>query len=161
MKKLLLLLVAGSVALAPTVPAFARGDGWQPIEAEDFTVTACGTDVQVHIVVNKEYFRVVTLDGRDVVQITGNLVVELTNLATGESITVDASGPGQLPLERSALVATGLNLFIFFPGQQGSFDLPDIILTRGNLDMEFDENGILTSFSLQGTLVDLCAAITG
>jgi hypothetical protein len=97
MKRLALFVaVALLTTLAPVGSASARGDGWTFLEASNFTVPSCGTRIRETVVANKEYAKF-ALDAAGVlhfVLVTGVFKVRVTNLATGKSLVVNASGTG-------------------------------------------------------------------
>jgi hypothetical protein len=59
-RRLLVLSLLTLLLLAPASTAWARGDGWEPLDNQPFTVEACGTTVDATIPMNKEYQQVTT-----------------------------------------------------------------------------------------------------
>jgi hypothetical protein len=85
----------------------------------------------------------------------GNTVT-LTNLDTGNSITLGATGSFQLRVERdgSAIaMVTGLGAWVTGNPVTGE---PGIWYQRGRVSATFDAEGNMTSVSNSGTLVNLC-----
>ena len=111
-------------------------------------------DVRSKITVNTFFDR----EGNVTKQIgAGPLVVELTNLDTGEAIVVNISGPGVFTFEGDVLTvkAEGNWLFYFFPGELGSGDPGLIWLTTGLWVWEIRPDGgsLLTH---RGSSRDVC-----
>jgi hypothetical protein len=160
-KRLLGILLPVLALLAPTSTAWARGDGWEPLDFPDLEYTGCeGTNFFIDATANKEYGRVVTIGGQDVFQITGTLKETVTNLDTGQSIDLESSGPGMLPLDEPRIIGQGNWFFFLMPGQSGETGLPDLFTTSGHIDFTVDENGVFQSFELNGTMTDLCEVLT-
>jgi hypothetical protein len=53
-----LLILLALLLLAPASTAWARGDGWEPLNNQPFTVEACGTTVDATFPMDKEYQQV-------------------------------------------------------------------------------------------------------
>jgi hypothetical protein len=93
-----LLGMLGGVMTAAPALADGRGDGWQFVSAQPFTVPAafCGFKVRVTFPVNKEYSKLLkTSDGTMITLTTGAVKASYTNLSTGQTITENISGPGK------------------------------------------------------------------
>jgi hypothetical protein len=157
MRRLSLLAVVAALLFVPASTALARGDGWEPVPADDVEGQFCdGVNFFIDFTANKEYGRVVTLGGQDVFQITGTLKATVTNLDSGESIDVEASGPGTFPLDELRVIGEGNWIFFLMPGQGELLGLPDLFTTSGHIDFTIDENGVFQTFELKGTMTDLC-----
>jgi hypothetical protein len=163
-----LLSMLGGVATATPALAGGRGDGWQVVPAEPFTLPGdmfCGFDVGVDFPVNREYTKLLrTSDGSVITLTTGSLTASFTNLDTGKTITENISGPSKVTVadDGSAVVAfKGLTGLIIMPDQAQQFGLPIVSVIAGGLTVSVDPNGTFTSVSLQGhVLVDVCAALS-
>src|SRR4029450_2275856 len=94
-RRLLVLSLLTLLLLAPASTAWARGDGWEPLNNQPFTVEACGTTVDAPLPMDQEYPQVTTdAEGNQHIKVTGALKVPLTDTATGRSVTYNISGPG-------------------------------------------------------------------
>jgi hypothetical protein len=108
--------------------------------------------VLVEFTAAKEYVTFFS-DGR--IRVTGKLFVRLTNLDEPENtMLLNISGPAIIsPLqERYA----GRGLFLLFPEDVSG---PGLVLTTGRVVVVRGEDGFATDFTVQGTKVDLCAAL--
>lgn len=151
---LLAAVVVGALVLS-TGPVLAGGKPIRTLIDQSgisFTLPApdyCAFDVQLTIVVNREYQTVfpVAPDGSQKVLITGALVIQLTNLVTNETLVLNASGPAFFTFfadGSATLRGEGLSL-VFVPGQ-------GIVLDQGLVDFD-------TGALLRGHSTDLCAAL--
>jgi hypothetical protein len=163
------LLAASALALivlalsAPTAQAL-RPDRFSPGPAPDFVVEGvCDFDVLLHDVVNQ--ITVTTFFDRHGNPIrehgAGLLIEEISRLDEQgepvETITVNISGPGQQTFDEggATLVAQGLWLFFFFPGEVAEHPDGLIWLTMGRFVWRFDDAGV-TLLSHSGTFQDVC-----
>ena len=159
------ILLVLAVLLVPGT-ASARGDGWQFIPSSDYTTESCGTTVANHVLVNKEYAKVVVApDGSVVIELlTGVFKVRLTNLETGTSFVVNASGTGHgavfFPNGDFLFQSSGPALVTLSPDQAAATGLPEIFLNKGNMRLLFGADGSVQVLSRTGRLVDLCARLT-
>ena len=114
-------------------------------------------DVQVTFVVNKEY----ALTRSDGVQIiTGRLVVEFTNLSTGESIVLNISGPVFTAVGSSTSLLSGSSVIFYFPGDLGPGTPGALLLTHGPVLGTFGPTGSLVSLAqTSASAIDLCARL--
>jgi hypothetical protein len=117
------------------------------LPAPDF----CAFDVQVTVIVNREYVTVfpVAPNGSQKVLLNGTLVVLLKNLVTNKTLLVNASGPGYFTFYADGSATfrgEGLSL-VFFPGE-------GISLIAGQVDFA-------TGAVVAGHSTDLCAALSG
>jgi hypothetical protein len=167
MKRMALTVAITMLAtLAPMAAASARGDGWTFLEASNFTVQACGTRIRETVVANKEYAKF-ALDAEGVlhfVVVTGVFKVRVTNLATGDSRVVNASGTGhdalQYPNGDFLFTSSGPSLIALTPEQADETGLPELFLNSGNMDLLFNADGSAVLQSRTGHLTDLCAVLT-
>jgi hypothetical protein len=90
--------------------------------------------------------------------------VRVTNLATGESLVVNASGTGHdallYPNGDFLFTSSGPSLINLTPEQVDEIGLPQLFLNRGNIDPLFKADGSAELQGRTGSLTDLCAALT-
>src|SRR5439155_9533001 len=159
------ILLVLTVLLVPGT-ALARGDGWQFIPSSDYTTESCGTTVANHVLVNKEYAKIVSApDGSTVIAVlTGVLKIRLTDLETDLSLVVNASGTGHgavfFPNGDFLFQSSGPALVTLTPDQAAATGLPEIFLNKGNMRLLFGADGSVQVLSRTGRLVDLCARLT-
>jgi hypothetical protein len=113
---------------------------------------------------DKEYFRVTTdASGTTYIKETGALKYTITNVVTGESILVNASGPGTVILYANGDVVYDIQgqwLWAFPSSDQASaLGLPELSLLSGHNRLFFPASGAPHS-ELKGHVSDLCAQIT-
>lgn len=137
MRRASIVTVLGALALL-AVPVPAQAAPKEPLgPAPDFVGALCGTTVKVSEEVNRAK---VGAKGK----VTGTLRYRLTDLATGRTALVNASGPGTMTVEplpggREAVVfrATGPSLFFPVDAVEAAYfeaaGLPDLLLTSGPL----------------------------
>jgi hypothetical protein len=164
-RRLLVLFLLTLLLLAPASTAWARGDGWEPLANEPFTVEACGTTVDATFPMNKEYQQVTTdAEGNQHIKVTGALKVTLTDTATGRSVTYNISGPGTSIAYANGdflFNATGRNLLFLTPEQAAATGLPQLFVTSGPISVLFRADGSVEVQRLGNHLQDICAALTG
>ena len=122
---------------------------------EDEVLTGlCSFPVFVEFIAAKEYVMFFS-DGR--IRVTGKLFVRLTNLDEPENnMVLNISGPAIIsPVEERG---AGRGLFLLFPEDVSG---PGIVLTTGKVVVVRGEDGFITDFTVQGTSVDVCAALAG
>jgi hypothetical protein len=169
MRVLLALVVVASVAAIalPATAASARGDGWLPVTGlPDGATVFCGsTPVTLNFPVNREYVRTVNVDSPDidhVDQFTGSLWVTFTT-TTGRSITLNASGPGEVTTYTNGDVEThseGWFNFAFSQTQAQQLGLPQIVSTTGVMDYVFHPgDDSVTPVRIPTHVVDVCAQL--
>jgi len=156
-------LVAGAVALmlAPTA-AWARGDGWQPVQFSPFDWTCGSTTVHITVPENKEYFRLIEQpDGSVVQQTTGSLTVNFATDA-GASVTEKVPGPGSsvtYPDGTFEFRGTGQNVNLLTADQSAEVGLPEIFASSGPVDIIFHTDGSATAVTIPPVVTDVCAAL--
>jgi hypothetical protein len=162
----LLSLFGGAVTAAPAL-ADGRGDGWQFLPAEPFTLDAssCGFEVLVAAPINKEYIKILkTTDGSMIFLVTGAFTISYTNLDTGKTITRNLSGPSKataLPDGSLTVKFEGGSGIFLTPADAQRFGLPTVSVTEGELTLSIAPDGSFTSLSLHGhVLLDVCAALS-
>jgi len=166
MRRTMLALMTVAVTLAlPVSAASARGDGWEFLPAGDFSVAACGTQVQETVTANKEFAKfAVDPDGTlRFVLVTGVFKVRVTNLDTGSSTLVNASGTGHdaliYPNGDFLFTTSGPSLIVLTPEEAEDTGLPTLFLNSGNMDILFRADGSAVLEHRTGHLTDLCEII--
>lgn len=159
-----ILLVAVAAGFIPASPASARGDGWTFLDQGDFTAVACGTEISETIVANKEFAKF-AVDDQGVlhfVLVTGVFKVLVTNLDTGNSVLVNASGTGHdatlAPNGDFLFTSSGPSLIVQSDEQAAETGLPTLFLNSGKMSILFRGDGSAELLSRTGHLTDLCAA---
>jgi len=141
--------LAGAALLVPA--ALADRPARDPLPAPPtFTISgSCLFDVQVDVLVNKEFITTFT-SGKQI--ITGQLFVRVTNLSNGTSTELNISGPGIEDLSSPSTFNLSGTSLIFFSGV--------LVLTRGPISLTFDQDGNVTSFTqTSASSLDLCKAL--
>jgi hypothetical protein len=163
------MLAAGAVALlfGATSASGNNDPHRQFLPAAPFDVPAavCGFPIHVEIPVNREYGTFSTgADGSTIVKVTGSLVEALTNVTTGKTITVNASGPGTLtfPANSSLGIVDAQGRDIFFVTNGAAFGLPNYWVTDGLLKftIDFTTATIVEMPRKPHLAVDVCAALS-
>ena len=150
-----LFVVCAAAFLA--VFAGSAAHGAQPIreplviEDPDFD-NLCQFPVRIEITANKEYVKFFS-DGR--LLVNGKLFVRITNLDSGESIDVNISGPASVTPTSERNMGRGI--LLLFPEDAGG---PGLFLNTGRLDIIRGEDGFITNYTVRGTSVDVCAALS-
>jgi hypothetical protein len=124
----------------------------------------CAFPTHYDVVVNKEYGTITTLaDGTVSVKESGKLKIRATNVDSGKSILLVASGPGTvlLPPDGSLSVNGQGHWLISNPEAiAATFGLPGVMLTSGNLTERIDRHGNITDLSVTGRATDVCALLS-
>jgi hypothetical protein len=164
-----LLAMFGGVMTAS--PALARGPKWQfqPKTPRTLPAELCGFEVRVTYPVNREFTKILKAsDGSMITLSTGSVTESLTNLETGKTITENVSGPSKtiiFPDGSFTAVEHGRNELILTPAWAAQFGLPTVSVTVGNRSVSgtFAPDGTvttITSLSLHGHAIDMCAALS-
>ena len=144
----LVLVLAAPVAAAKPDRSFA--------DAGDILVSGyCDFDVIEHPVSNNEYFTTfVDRDGNITrSHVAGRLVLELINVDTGDSIVVNASGPGSFVDDaEGTTVLTGGTWILNFAGE--------FFMLNGRGVFRVDANGE-TIVAVHGHVTELCPLLAG
>ena len=117
----------------------------------------CGFEVFEDPIANKGK-QLTFSDGSQLV--SGTFKARLTNLETGESILVNASGPGKITVEDDVLTvnARGPWLIALAPGEPTG---PGIFYYTGRTTFTVDLiEGVLTSITSTSTRRDICAELS-
>ena len=159
-----LVLVVGALC-----PATAGAAPPVPVPAFEGTLTGiCSFDVQLTVVRQNEFIihETVGPDGTIYDQYAGNLVVEVTNLETGKSLTYNISGPGTFWQNPDAGTFGGQlygpNLLWTAPENlpDDPAGVPALSYTTGPVSFTVDANsGKTISYSHRGRTTDVCAAL--
>jgi hypothetical protein len=88
--------------------------------------------------------------------IAGPLFVTFQNLTTNKTANENISGPGTFTFSDNTFVIRGPSFTILPESVAQTAGLPRSALTNGNLVLDFDNAGNITSASLAGTARDLC-----
>jgi hypothetical protein len=167
--------VGNAPALAPVTglawPLAAAGRGTptrEPIPDEANTADfpaglVCSFELAVDVVANNEVATTFPAkpNGDVVVLITGRLVNRITNVETGESITVNVSGPLRITFHPDGSATTeneGRTLVFLFP-----FSIPAgprTFINSGRVVFTFAPGGPPTLVTLTGQQEDICAALS-
>jgi len=143
---------AAAVVLAAANVAVADPPTRTPAPAPTFTGEFCpGVQVQITFPVNQEY--AISFSSGAVIT-TGHLVAQVKNLSTGESVVVNASGPGMLGAD-GRFTLRGETLVFLTPGQIGPGSPATTYILSGVLDFAVD--GTVTQ---TGHVTDICSQIT-
>jgi len=92
---------------------------------------------------------------------TGHATATVTNDRTGETITYNISGPGKItnnPDGSFAVVAGGPNLLWTTVGNSHP-GVPQLAYSTGRVQFSVASSGRTTSYSLNGSRTDVCAAL--
>jgi hypothetical protein len=146
--------LVGVASLALSVVSIAAADPpTRTYSAQaPFSGSFCpGFDVLVTPLINQEYSIAFSTGG---VITTGRLVLQLTNLSSGTSIVVNASGPGFLSDDGATFTLRGNTLVLDSGGFLYPGSPPDTQLLSGVLLI--DANG---NVSETGHIRDLCPAL--
>jgi len=164
-------LLAMFVAVVPASPALARGPKWQFRPRTPTTLPAewCGFEVRVTYPVNREFIKISQAsDGSIIILGTGSVVTSYTNLETGKTITGNVSGPSKtivFPDGSFTALEHGRNELNLGPAYAARFGLPALGVTVGlrSASGTFAPGGdvvtSLTSLSVHGHVIDVCAAL--
>jgi hypothetical protein len=159
-------LIAGAFFVAP-----AGADGTPPppvpVPAFEGPLTGiCSFDVQLTVARQHEFIihKTVGPDGTIYEQYAGNLVVEVTNLGSGKSLTYNISGPGTFWHNDATFGGQlyGPNLLWTLPENlpEEPAGVPALSYTTGPVSFTVDaDSGKTLSYSHQGTTTDVCAAL--
>ena len=152
MKRIVVFVAAALVVAVLTSTASAVKPTREHGDFVDRVFTGvCSFDVARHVLVNRS---VITTYSDGTVRITGTFKQTLTNLTTGKSIDVNASGPVIIETHPDGS-STETDLgpqFLRPPGR--------LLLTTGRVIWEFDALGNTTSFTqVGGTSQDVCALL--
>ncbi len=149
-----------SLALWPG-RAWAGQPDREPIPTEDLSIPAgaCPFPVSFHVLENNEYTIDFLDDQGTLVKtiIQGQVVLEITNTATGTSVIRNVSGPGTITYADQLFVGRGSGLFFFFPGDLGPGTPGSMFINRGRVVEYLGEPRRIISQT--GQREDLCATL--
>jgi hypothetical protein len=126
-------LVAAAPAIGPTR---------SPLGNEEFTLAGvCPFELDVTPVADREILKEFP-DGR--LAVNGRLLVRVTNLESGASRVVNASGPATFTFREDSLLirSRGRGLVVLFPGELGPGSGGGVLLTDGLVVQVFDGEGL-------------------
>jgi hypothetical protein len=167
---LVLLFAALVVVLAAPAPARATAGGWVPAPTGPFDLPAgARCDFQVHSepIVDEVRTRVLATypDGSTKREAyVGDLVVRLTNTATGASVDVDLSGSALVEYQPGATLTTNSTWYAVGPAmfgfREGGGDHPrGLWVFDGVYSVAFDANSFKTVTVYHGTEREMCAEL--
>ncbi len=168
-----ILAVAGVIGLVvctsgvlTAAPALANNDPHRvflPAGPLDFPAGFCSFPVHSEVLVNKEYGKFTTLpDGTTIIKLSGSFKVTMTNVTSGKTVPVNASGPGSIRLGTDGTTTvdgTGHWLITNLAADAAPFGLPGVMLTSGRLHEVLDSSFHPTELSVTGHVIDVCALI--
>jgi hypothetical protein len=132
-----------------------------PIPSADLSIPAgaCPFPVSFHVLENNEYTIDFFDDDGNKVRtiIQGQVVLEITNLATGASVIRNVSGPGTITYADLMFVGRGSQLFFFFPGDLGPGTPGSMFINRGRVVEYLGEPRKIISQT--GVQENLCATL--
>ena len=159
----LVVCVLGAVTASP---ALANNDPHRvflPAGPVDLPVGFCRFPTHYEVVANKEYGKITTLsDGTLIIRETGALKLRATNVRSGKSVLLNASGPGTItiyPDGSLTIDGTGHWLLFNLAADAASFGLPAVILTSGHVHQALDPAATPIALSVTGHVTDVCAAL--
>jgi hypothetical protein len=134
-----------------------------PAGPVDLPVGFCSFPVHIDVVANKEYGKITTMpDDTTIIKVTGTFKVRVTNVSTGTSVLLNASGPGTITIYPDGSVTvdgTGHGLTLNPAAAAASFGLPGVLFTSGRYHETLDPTGTPTALSVTGRATDVCAAL--
>jgi len=163
MKRLIVVATVLSTVLLPSIASagkplkeFFPAD---PITVED----VCDFPVLLDPIINKEYVKSFFDDEGNLERqiVTGRFVNEVTNLDTGQSITVNVSGPVFFTFAEDTLTVrlTGRSLLFFLPGELTSGQDYLRVTNGPNIFVVDLSTGAITPRRESRNYVDLCEAL--
>jgi hypothetical protein len=115
-----------------------------------------GFDVNWHAVTNNEVATFFS-DGRVIV--TGTFKIDVTNMSSGKTVTVNASGPVFVSSDGNTVVLRGNTLLGYSAGEVGPGSAPFTQLVSGVVTVKYAADGSVASLTRTGHVTDLCAAL--
>ena len=156
-------LIMAATLLALAGPAAAKAPVREFIEHADFEFPAgevCSFAVSVESLRGRGHSRVWEEEDATVhTKITGSLVARLTNLATGESVVRNLSGPvdqWEHPDGTATVINRGHTLAWLTPAEGG----PALWAQAGTILWSVDEEGLFSVVRQTGRTEDLCATLS-
>jgi hypothetical protein len=156
-------MMVAAVVLAST-PASAVKPVREFVPSEDAVIPGlCPFDLGVTVLKDNVHLTTFFDQDGNVTRLhgAGELIVELSNEQTGDSIVANISGPGTLTFtdDSEVLEAVGPWLFFFFPGDLGEGEPGMALLTTGRFVVEFSAEGA-SILEQRGRVVDVCALLS-
>jgi hypothetical protein len=149
------LALLAAIALMSVPVASADKPVIEPAPSADSSGGFCPDfDVLVHPVGDKG--KAITFSSGATI-ISGQLMVELTNLETGKTVAVNISGPVFVSADGSTVTLSGRSLLF---GEAGFFGPgPLLLLTSGPTVVPVDSDGNPLGYSTSGRTVDMCRVL--
>jgi hypothetical protein len=166
------LLAAVAAGLAGTVagvsPVSASSDPhrtYEPVPSIDLPAGYCSFPVHIDWLVNREYATVSTLpDGSLVLDVTGALIASTSNVLTGRTIQVNASGPGTVVVAPDGSTTSSARGLVFLPGTNlVELGFPSNLVVTSGAWGYTQASGFGEVSDVVGTphvLTDVCAALS-
>ncbi len=157
------LMLGCAVALGPAASASKPLRFPAPIGNSDTfpAGTACPFTLQADLVGGNRVFTIFD-DGR--FHATGRHLDLFTNVDSGTSIRLDMQGSfDAVPTADGSIIrGSGINSFVFFPGDAGPGDTQTgrTYLFTGTFVATSDSSGAITTFTSTGQVQDVCALLT-
>ena len=165
MHKIAFVVALIGLLAAPSVASAGGKPTRSPTANSPFDFPAgvvCGFEVAGQPLVDNEVTKTFPpLPNGDVVQIvTGRVVLQLTNVDSGKSLTLNVSGPATITAHPDGSVTaidSGRSLSFFFPTDSPAG--PATYLYTGQVVLNFTADGQQILVSQTGTSRDICAAL--
>lgn len=115
---------------------------------------ACSFPIRIDVLVNNEFVTVFSDESGNPTDllITGRLVVQVTNVETGESVTLQISGPALATFEGDVATVRMLGVGLTLP-PPGLFDV------TGIFEFTIDAEGNVQVVRMVGTSQDICQVL--
>jgi hypothetical protein len=161
MKRILLVIFVVVACMAATGTAAADKPEREVIPVDDsFETDVCGFPVSANITGTIiRTTRILKDGGIRIHESYPTFRTRLTNVDTGETIKVGIPGPAIIEIAPDgSSTLTGSGPWAWFDAHPETGE-PGIFITRGRFVAAFDADGNLISFSLVGTVKDMCAEL--
>ncbi len=167
MCKTIVLLTALAVLVLGSSPADAAGRPTrEPLSYQPNAFPAglaCDFEVATEDVINEEVATTFPpqANGDVMTLVSGRLVSRVTHVDTGESIELNASGPGQIVTHPDGSVTAtveGPSFLILLPGDVPSG--PSFVVNYGRFVVDIAPDGQFIGLTQRGNQFDVCAALS-
>ena len=163
MRRILITLCGALALLVCVSPAAAAGPLREPYDPGTLTFGAgdvCAFALELATIDNRAHQLVFPedADGSVRIKVNGRYLTRATNLESGESIVLHAFGPATLVAHADGSIdisASGQSVLFFFPGDA----IEGLWLAIGRYRAHLSADNIITSASIKGRMVDLCATL--
>jgi hypothetical protein len=156
MLRVLALVASLAAALAFASAASADKPVKEPSPSPDVSGSFCDDfDVLVHPIADKG--EAITFPSGATI-ITGQLMVELTNLETDETVAVNISGPVFISADGNTAILSGRSLLLGEAGDLGPGSPATLLITSGPTVLTVDSEGNV-SYTTSGHTIDMCEVL--